>query len=139
MLIAGIRGNSFEMIIEMESADATECGVKVCVSADGEEQTSISYLASEGQLQIDTRKSGPEKTPKGIESGPFRLKEQEPLRLRIFVDRSVVEVFANSRQAIMRRIYPSQPDSLGVSVFSKGGVTKIPLIESWCISPSNPY
>ena len=139
MLIGGIRGNSFEMIIEMESADATECGVKVCVSADGEEQTSISYLASEGQLQIDTRKSGPEKTPKGIESGPFRLKEQEPLRLRIFVDRSVVEVFANSRQAIMRRIYPSQPDSLGVSVFSKGGVTKIPLIKSWCISPSNPY
>jgi sucrose-6-phosphate hydrolase SacC (GH32 family) len=40
----------------------------------------------------------------------------------VFVDKSVVEVFANDgRQAVMRRIYPSRADSVGVKPFSKKG------------------
>ena len=45
----------------------------------------------------------------------------EPLRLRVFVDKSVVEVYANDRQAICRRVYPGRPDSLGVALFARGG------------------
>ena len=123
----------------MESADASEYGVKVCVSPDGHEETVISYEASEGKLKVDTRRSGPEGTPKNVEAGPFSLKTNERLKLRIFVDKSVVEVFANGRQAVMRRIYPSQSDSIGVTIFSKDGSTKVNALESWHISPSNPY
>jgi sucrose-6-phosphate hydrolase SacC (GH32 family) len=36
----------------------------------------------------------------------------------VLVDRSVVEVFANDRQAITRRIYPN-PDSRVIRAFSK--------------------
>ena len=139
MIIDDIRGNSLELAIDMESADASEYGVKVCVSPDGQEETVISYDASEGMLKVDTRRSGPEGTPKNVEAGPFSLKANERLKLRVFVDKSVVEVFANGRQAVMRRIYPSRSDSLGVSIFSKGGSTKVNLLESWHISPSNPY
>jgi hypothetical protein len=39
----------------------------------------------------------------------------------------------------MRRIYPSRPDSLGVSLFSTGGDTKVHALEAWKITPSNPY
>ena len=58
---------------------------------------------------------------------------------RDFVDKSVVEVFANSRQAIARRIYPERADSIGVSLFSTGGTTRVPTLEAWKIMPSNPY
>jgi beta-fructofuranosidase len=139
MVIDDIRSNSLELAIDMESADASEYGVKVCVSPDGQEETVISYDVSEGKLKVDTRKSGPEGTPKNVEAGPFILKANERLKLRVFVDKSVVEVFANSRQAVMRRIYPSQSDSLGVSIFSKDGSTKVNVLKSWHISPSNPY
>ena len=105
----------------------------------GEEETVIFYDATEGKLKVDTRKSGPEDTPKTIEAGPFELKNGERLKLRIFVDKSVVEVFANSRQAVMRRIYPSRADSVGVRLFSTGGETKVHALEAYNITPSNPY
>jgi len=137
--VDGIGGNSLELFIDMESAEASEYGVKVCVSPDGQEETSVFYDAVEGKLKVDTRKSGPEDTPKTVEAAPFRLKDGERLKLRVFVDKSVVEVFANSRQAVMRRIYPSQADSVGVSLFSTGGATKVHALEAWNIAASNPY
>ncbi|MHC4343974.1 MAG: GH32 C-terminal domain-containing protein, partial [Planctomycetota bacterium] len=74
-----------------------------------------------------------------IEGGPFELKPDEPLKLRVYVDKSVVEVFANDRQAIARRIYPTRKDSLGVVLFSNGGKTKVPEVHAWEMMPSNPY
>lgn len=135
LAIDGIGGNSFELYIEMESSEASEYGVKVCASPDGQEKTAVFYDAAENKLKVDTHKSGPADTPKGIEAGPLALKEGERLKLRVFVDKSVVEVFANSRQAVMRRIYPSQPDSVGVCLFSTGGPTQVHTLQSWNISP----
>ena len=139
LVVDDIRGNSLELYVEMESSDAQEFGVKVCVSPDGQECTVISYDVAEGKLKVDTRKSGPEDRAKSVESGPFELKDGERLKLRVFVDKSVVEVFANSRQAVVRRIYPAQPDSLGVSLFTAGGPAEVNTLKSWKISPSNPY
>jgi beta-fructofuranosidase len=137
--IEGISGDSFELFIEMESAEASQFGVKVRVSPDGQEETSIFFDASEGKLKVDTRKSGAEHASKALEAAPFQLKEGERLELRVFVDKSVVEVFANGRQAIARRIYPSHEDSIGVSLFSTGGATRVRTLEAWKIMPSNPY
>jgi DUF1680 family protein/sucrose-6-phosphate hydrolase SacC (GH32 family) len=139
MPVEGVGGNSLELIVEMDSDQASQFGVKVCTSPDGQEETSIFYDAAEGKLKVDTRRSGPEDTPKTVEAAPFDLKEGEPLKLRIFVDKSVVEVFANSRQAVMRRIYPSREDSVGVSLFSTGGDTEVHTLEAYKITPSNSY
>ena len=139
LAVNGTGGNSLELFIDMESTGASEYGVKVCVSPDGQEETLIFYDAAEGKLKVDTRKSGPEHASKALEAAPFKLKDGERLKLRVFVDKSVVEVFANSRQAIARRIYPSQADSVGVSLFSTGGDTKVHALEAWKIDASNPY
>ena len=135
----GVAGNSLELHIEMESAEASHFGVKVCASPDGQESTSIFYDAGEKLLKVDTRRSGPEDTPKAVEAAPFELRGGERLKLRVFVDKSVVEVFANSRQAIARRIYPSRHDSLGVHLFSTGGDARVHSLNAWKITPSNTY
>ena len=54
------------------------------------------------------------------QEAPFELAAGEGLELRIFLDRSVLEVFANGRQCITQRIYSTRADSLGVRLFSKG-------------------
>ena len=140
---------------------ARQFGVKVCCSPKGREgeapaepfrregeapaeprrreETAIFYDAVAKKLKVDTRASGLTDGPKSIEAGPFALREGEPLRLRIFVDKSVVEVFANGRQAVMRRIYPSREDSIGVALFSTGGPATVTTLEAWGIMPSNPY
>lgn len=137
--LEGVAGQSLELRLEMESAGATQYGVTVCASPDGQEETLVFYDVAEKLLKVDTRRSGPEDTPKAIEAGPLELENDEPLTLRIFVDKSVVEVFANRRQAVARRIYPSRSDSLGVRLFARGGDATAHAVEAWHLSPSNPY
>ena len=72
------------------------------------------------------------------EAGPFKLAQGEPLKLRVLVDRSVIEVFANDRQAITRRIYPGA-GSLGIKAFSTGGDCRLAAVAFWEMMPSNPY
>ncbi|MCX7045487.1 MAG: GH32 C-terminal domain-containing protein [Candidatus Sumerlaeota bacterium] len=134
-----IHGNTIELLLEIEPRGARQFGVRVCCSPSGEEQTTILYDAAEKMLKIDTTKSSLKEGPKKIESAPLTLNDSEPLMLRVFVDRSVVEAFANDRQAAMRRIYPSRADSIGVSLFSAGGAMKIRQLKAWQMAPSNPW
>ncbi len=136
-----ISGNSIELAIEMSSKDAKQFGVKVCVSPDGSEETVVYYDAENKKISIDTNKSSLTLTGKykSIEAGPFELGKNERLKLRVFVDKSIIEVFANGRQAVVRRIYPTRKDSVGVSLFSKGGGAKVKTLGAWDIMPSNPY
>jgi beta-fructofuranosidase len=137
--LRSIQGDTIELLIEMAPDGAEQCGVKVCCSPDGEEQTLVYYDASDKKLKIDARQSSLGEGPRNIEGGPFELKQGEILQLRVFVDKSVVEVFANDRQAVMRRIYPTRKDSVGVALFSNGGVTNIPSLNAFQMMPSNPY
>jgi beta-fructofuranosidase len=134
-----IHGNSIELSIEMVPDGAKQFGIKVCASPDGQEQTLVYYDNTDKKLKIDTNKSSLGEGPKSVEAGPFELKPGESLKLRVFIDKSVVEVFANSRQAVMRRIYPTREDSLGVVLFSKGGSTRVPMLQAWDMMPSNAY
>lgn len=134
-----IKGNTVELEFRIDPQDAKQVGIKVCRSPGGEEETPVFYDAVGQQLKIDTTKSSLGEGPKKVESGPLALKPGERLILRIFVDRSVVEAFANDRQAVMRRIYPSRPDSLTVSVFARGGTAKVEQVDAWQMAPSNPY
>ena len=74
-----------------------------------------------------------------VEAGPFTSLADEPLKLRLFADKSVVEVLANGRQAVMRRMYPSRADSVGVRLFSNGGPAEARVVEAWERAPGHPY
>ena len=134
--IHGVRGDSCEMDVESSPAGTSTFGVKLRASKDGSEKTLVYYDPLKHSLVMDTTKSGLA-VRNTVESAPFLLKRGESLKLRIFVDKSVVEVYANDRQAITRRIYPTQADSLGMAVFGAPG-TKIKHIRTWEMSPSNP-
>ena len=139
LVVDGITGNSIELGLEIQAPRAKQSGLKVCRSNDGEEETLVYYDAVDKKLKVDTNRSSLTEGPKSIEAGPFELKADEPLRLRVFVDKSVVEVFANGRQAVMRRVYPSRADSVGVAIFSRGGPARVPSLRKWDMMPSNPY
>jgi len=138
-IMDNLSGNSLELEIEIEPGEASSFGVTVCRSRDGQEQTRIGYDALNQTLFVDTTRSSLGEGPKSVEAGPLALGQGEPLRLRVFIDRSVVEVFANEKQAIMRRIYPTQGDSLGVSVWCKGGDITIRYVSAWEMAAANSW
>ena len=127
-----------ELEITMEAGSAKRCGVRVCCSEDGREQTTLLYDAEAGELQCDTTRSSLGFGRKVVEAGPLRLPPGEPLRLRVFVDRSIVEVYANERQALARAVYPTL-GGRGVRVFAEGGEARVASANAWELMPSNPY
>ncbi len=136
--LEGVAGDACELRLEIAVGAAKRCGLKVRASADGQEETLLYYDAEAKQLVFDSTRSGKDGR-KAVERAPFALKPDEPLNLRVFVDKSVIEVFANDRQAICRRVYSTRADSLGVSLFSQGGASTFKQVQAWQMTPANPY
>jgi beta-fructofuranosidase len=127
-----------ELEITVEAGNAALIGVKVCCSANGKEQTVIYYSSEAGQLVVDATKSSLSFGRRNTEIAPFKLLEKEPLVLRVFVDRSIVEVYSNDRQAIARSIYPTLGGT-GIKLFAEGGDIKVLSVKAWEMMPANGY
>ena len=130
-------GTSFRLRAEIRVGDAENVGF--FVRADETERTEISYDRKNGGLVVNTENSGC--TGWRIrECAPFALSDGETLSLDIMVDRSVVEVYANERQAIARRVYPTHPErAVRVIAFADGGEAQVCSLAAWKTEPTNPY
>jgi len=152
----GIEGNTLELALTIDPGDADALGLKVCASPDGKEQTLIEYNPSKGQLTVDLEKSSLDESIKhysytmffraGEENpivtkqvAPLELGPGENLELRIFIDRSIIEIFANERQCITQRIYPTREDSTGIELFSKGSSMTVKSLQAWDMAPTNQW
>ena len=134
----GVVGDVCELQLELTPGTATRAGVKVRASKDGGEETLLYYDPAAKQLVFDATRSGVTGRMV-VERAPLELHPGEPLKLRVFVDKSVVEVYANDRQAISRRVYPARTESLGVMLFADGGAANFAKLKAWEMAPANPF
>ena len=65
------------------------------------------------------------------ETAPVQLAQGETVKLRVFIDKSVVEVFVNGKQCVAMRVYPGRDDSMGVSIMAKGGDASLRSLDAW--------
>jgi len=56
------------------------------------------------------------------------------LDLHVFVDGSVVEVFANERHCLTSRVYPAREDAQGISLSAADGRAKVMDLDCWELS-----
>ena len=70
------------------------------------------------------------------EKAPFSLKKGEKVHLRIFLDKSMLEVFANGRQCITQVVYPSLKDAVNIHVFADDAPIKVENIKAWELFPA---
>ena len=132
-------GKAIEIEAVIEPGSAREVGLTVLRSPDGAEQTRISLLQQDhrrfgvSSLQIDVSQSSlsGDVFARSPEIGPLDIADGEPLTLRVFVDRSIVEVFANECQCLTVRVYPEREDSVGVSAFARGGAARLASMTAW--------
>ncbi len=151
--LSQINGDTLELQVEFSPDSRGDCGVVVRASPDGEEQTIVEYDREAGVLRIDFSGSTldptihyrswcifrPDDTADAerrvtVQEAPLELDLDEPLKLRIFLDHSMLEVFANGRQCITQRIFPMRPDSQGVAVFSRGGPSQVTRLQAWTMA-----
>jgi sucrose-6-phosphate hydrolase SacC (GH32 family) len=135
-----VRGDCLELYLEMEPRGASEFGLKVRCAPDGSEETVVSFTSDPPTVQIDYRKSSRRddlsyREPR-IQSAPFFFKQGERVNLRLFLDRSVLNVFAGDQRYMVQRIFPSHLDALDVKLFSRGGATFVRRLEAWQMGPT---
>ncbi|MDG1300634.1 MAG: GH32 C-terminal domain-containing protein, partial [Opitutae bacterium] len=117
-LLKGMAGDTMEFEIVIEAPQADEFGIKVLADQDGNKGFTIASGKGSKTLNV------------GYINPPFKLKEGEDLTLRIFIDKHMIEVFANDRQAAMAW-HDYDPKDLHVSLFSKGGDLRVKSVSSW--------
>jgi beta-fructofuranosidase len=132
--LGGISGECLEIRAEIDPGNAAECGVRVRCAPDGTEHASVFWKRSGSQLASQCR--SPEYSAQS--SGPLPCEPGEAVVLRIFVDGSVVETFANSRAVLTQRVYPTRGDSIGVRLFTTGGSARFRRVKIWPIRPISP-
>ncbi len=111
-----LNSDTMEIVAAFEAADAKAFGLKVRRSEDGKEAIAIRYAA--GTLNV----AGTE-VPLELVSGR--------LKLHVFIDKSVLEVFINDGVTSVTRVeYPGEND-LGVSVFAENGNAKLKSMDAW--------
>jgi beta-fructofuranosidase len=135
-LPTGLRGDTLEIVAEFDPSEAAAIGLAVRTAPDRSEQTRVSYDPIHQRLAIDSSESSMSAEAQGgAHSGPLVLSSGETLRLQVFLDRSVVEVFGNERVCVTSRVYPSRADSLGVELFAHGGAARLISMDGWEMSP----
>jgi len=146
IVLDGIEGNAMELAAEIDPQAAREVSLYVLCSPGKEEYTSISFYKHghmlvnrngrgyrQDAIAIDVSRSSlhPDVFARPPEVAPFELVDGEPLRLRIFIDKSVVEVFANGRQCLALRVYPERKDSVSVSIRAQGSDAMLRSLNAW--------
>ena len=115
------RGAQLEIACRLTRRDCDSVSLQARRSPDGQQFAEVAYDFGTGRLSL-FRESSTETAE--ISTQPchcdLSLNEGETLDLRIFLDNSVIEIFANGR-SMASRIYPSRADATGLSMSSLGG------------------
>lgn len=150
VVLKNIKGNAMEIVAEIDVKDVPAFEINVLRSPKKEEYTRIAFFRDRGfsanrqgtsdvpgthnsLVTLETSHSSlhPDVRPRAPETAPLLLDKDEPLRLRIFIDKSIVEVFINGKQALAARVYPSKSNSTGVSLLSIGKDSELKSLEAY--------
>ncbi len=147
-----IRGDSMEIQAEIDLDNASAIELQVLRSSDGVECTTIQVDLKHQKLSIDVSRSSlkipnlyrmfchfndnvrkifTENPIVLAQEAPFELVSGENLRLQVFIDRCMVEVFANGRQALCMQVFPDKEDSMYVRFMAKSGNARIIKLQVW--------
>ena len=145
LILEEIAGKAIEIKIKMNIHQAREAGFYVLRSPAGEEKTKISVMnvfhgKFPDSLLIDTTQSSlrTDLSSRPPENAPLPLRQDGIVELRIFIDRSMIEVFADSQQFAAVRVCPQREDSRGVSIFAKGDRIILNSLECWQMKAISP-
>jgi len=127
------RGDMLEIVLEARLNGAEALGLKLRSTGDGREETLLYYDGETETLNIDrTESSLDPDVPKGVHGGKMTL-DYGRLKLRIYLDRSMIEAYANGKRSITSRVYPTQADALGLELWSEGKGAVVESLQVWSL------
>jgi beta-fructofuranosidase len=130
--LENITGDQLEIKVSLISKTRQPYGLIVRKSKNGEEQTKLFYNPDKETFGIDRSKTTKYQKNE-IDEGPLSL-DKASFDLRVFLDKSMLEAYANKRKSITSRTYCSLEDALGIEIFGDKNI-KIKSLEIWKVRP----
>jgi len=145
VVLETIQGNAMELMAEIDPKGASMVELNVLRAPGAEEVTRITFLPERGLrdrtrkrplpgvISLDNTRSSilPDVRSRPPETAQVTLDKGEPLTLRVFIDKTIVEVFANGKQCVALRVYPGREDSVGVSLGAQGKEAQLRSLDAW--------
>ena len=99
-------------------------------SPDDQERTVVRYSGTEQEVQVDSTAAS-----LALDTTAEFVRAQHlsdgAIRLRAFLDRSVLEVFADDRTCVTARLYPTRTDALEVALEAAGAAVEVEVFRGW--------
>ena len=115
-LLPALQGDALEIQALLEPGEAT-VQVRLRRSADGQRSVDISY-------------DGTVLNVAGTET-PLTLGWKEPLKLQIFLDKTLLEVFVNGGRLAVTRVIDAPLEDTGVELVAHQGSASVIALEAW--------
>jgi beta-fructofuranosidase len=146
LVLPTVKGNTLELMAEIDPKTAPMVELNILRSANREEVTRIALFRNRNvtsrfmppqrplstvELDATHASLSPEVLSRPPEIAPVDIPPDEPFKLRVFIDRSIVEVFVNGRQCVALRVHPSRADSVGVSLQAQGQDAELRSLKAW--------
>jgi hypothetical protein len=129
--LVGVSGDMLDIEAVIEPRDAATVTLAVRASADGSERTLLSYDTSRHRFSVDRGHSSLDPdVRKGVHGGTVELVGGQ-LRLRVLLDRSMLEAYVNGTNSLTSRVYPTREDATGLRLTSEGGSARVVSLDVW--------
>ncbi len=127
----GVKERLLDIELSLEINSATVAGI--ILRRSNEDSTMVGYNAASEELFIDRTGSGMvdfhQQFP-GIHAAPLSIPDNR-LKMRILVDRSSIEVFAeDGKRVLTERIFPGK-NTTGLRLYTKEGSARLDTITVW--------
>lgn len=128
-----IAGAALEIEVEFEADQVDDYGLAVCCSPDGAEQTRLIVKPEQRELWVEHIGADPA-LALSVARAPIALSPEQTVRLRVFVDGSVLEIFTDDGLCLATRIYPQRADSQGVRLFAASAPVDVKSMSAWTLA-----
>ncbi len=127
-----IAGDCLEITAQIEPDEGAEVEIRVRCTPDDAEYTAIVLRQAARQIAIVREHASlDDRCDRPPASAPLKA-TGGPVTLRVFLDRSTIEVFAEGgRTNLATRIYPTRQDSVGICLVSQGGPARVKSLDVW--------
>ncbi len=135
--LAPVSGRQAEILARFELG-SSPFGFRLFKNANG--AATATYTPATGQLVFDFNGINHISNDNGVYNGvyslslPEFLRAGQELKLNIFIDHSIIDVFINDRWATSIRVFPTDADADGIEAFANGTV-KVLELNAWTLDP----
>lgn len=111
------------------------------IFGNGSKEATVTYTPRSSTLTVDFSQLDRLVNDGGVYNGVYSCSLPEfqrrgtDMKINLFIDHSIIDIFINDRWATSIRVFPTDPAATQVKAFSDGGATTVKSLNAWNLDP----